>query len=191
MRLSGWVALVAGLTLAACEEKNVCEGVTCEHGACVVRSGAAECLCDFGFELRGGRCVSSDPCASNPCAALSSSLCVVDAGAAQCVCPPSRIQVAGSCVVPSVCLPNPCTGANQTKCLDANGAARCLCDDGFVPGANGCSATPRWDCAVEHAGDPAEPDECPARASTLVNEAQRSLSPAGDTDWFRVAVTPG
>jgi hypothetical protein len=47
---------------------DVCLGVACTNGRCVVDRGAAACLCDDGFAPDGLACVAHvvDPCLRTP-----------------------------------------------------------------------------------------------------------------------------
>lgn len=174
-----------------------CAGVACGEGRCVVVDGEPACWCNAGFEASGLSCQPAPPsdlCASNPCASLSHSLCLVSGGSVRCACPETRVEVGGSCVLRTPCVPNPCTTARRTTCEVVGGVASCRCDPGYAPEGSGCSATPLWRCSDQHVdGDIAEPDECPPLAKTLSLDAPvtRSLSPAGDHDWFRLGVTAG
>lgn len=178
------VVLVLSSSCGPTSPVDPCAEVTCDGGRCVVLEGRAECWPTGPADL----------CASNPCASLTNSLCLVSAGTVRCECPDTRVEVGGSCVLRTPCTPNPCTHAHRTTCELVGGAASCRCDPGYAPEGDGCSAAPLWTCAQQHAdGDAAEPDECPTLAKQLVVEtpASRTLSPAGDHDWFRLAVTPG
>lgn len=187
MRLSGWVGLFL-VVLVGCGTKppDVCEGIECPNGHCE----AAACICDVGFELVDGACVSV--CTAERCLGLPFSRCVVSEGAARCVCPSTHVELEGSCRLRGACTPNPCEAPGQTICDSSGGEARCLCDDDFIAADGGCVRAPDWNCGVVHDGDPAESDECPARAKVLplATDADRTLSPAGDEDWFRLPVTP-
>lgn len=196
-------AVCAAVVLTGCggnNETDVCAGVACGAGHCVVDQGAAACLCDADFQAQGLFCVPRvvDPCAANPCVGLSRSLCVADAGVASCECPQGRIEIDGVCVIRTACTPNPCTvSERKTVCEVSGTTARCLCEPGYAPMGDGCATTPTWDCAAQHSGpdeDTAEPSECPPLAWQLVvgtPSEDFSVRPAGDQDWFALPTLPG
>lgn len=179
-------AIAFALCFIACVPKpapDVCEGVDCGEGRCAVLDGAPTCV---NVDV-------VDRCASKPCEGLTNSLCITDGAQTRCECPASRIEIAGACVLRTPCLPNPCTNANQTTCDDSTGVALCQCDGDTVFDGTRCVRPLHWDCSRVHAGDSAEPDECPRLAFNLARDVtvNRTLSPAGDHDWFRINVTPG
>ncbi|MEW5740766.1 MAG: hypothetical protein AB1938_17695 [Myxococcota bacterium] len=201
-RLMGtlWAAaMVAGCGGKTVEPNDVCLGVMCGPGRCVVDQGVAACLCEDAFRPEGLSCVPRviDPCASNPCAGLSRSVCVADDAGAHCECPPERIEVDGVCVIRTPCTPNPCTLTERRTCEVVGNAPRCVCEPGHAPVGEGCAATPTWDCAAKHTGpdeDSAEPNECPPQAWQLVAGTPGevySVRPAGDHDWFSLPTVPG
>ncbi|MGV3621752.1 MAG: hypothetical protein ACO1OB_13085 [Archangium sp.] len=193
--------MLAVVVLAACAPKPepfspVCDDFDCGLGRCVVVNETAACICDDGAAMNDGRCTpvdTLDRCASKPCEGLPNSVCLTENGATRCVCPATRIEIAGECVVRTACTPNPCTAPNQTTCDATSGTAVCLCDADTVPTGSGCGPFPWGDCSAVHAGDRAEPDECPRLAFELQRDeyVDRSLSPDADQDWFRLKVTPG
>lgn len=192
----GAVAVLA-LSCDSTTGADLCADVRCGEGRCVVVDSLPACWCHVGFQASGLVCEPSPPvdlCASRPCAGLTNALCLVSDGAVRCECAESRIELGGACVLRTPCTPNPCTSLNRTTCEVVGSAANCLCDPGYAPTGAGCSAAPVWDCDQQHGeGDAAEPDECPPLASPLAPgvSAARTLSPAGDHDWFRLSVTPG
>lgn len=94
----------------------------------------------------------------------------------------------------NVCDPNPCTELRKNLCVVENGNARCLCNAGFVSRPNGsCEELSTSNCP-EHGGDADEPDDCQAKARALTttgNGRARSISPAGDYDYFRFDAVQG
>jgi hypothetical protein len=197
LRHGVWVVVV-GLSLLGCVEpkRDPCAAVDCGAGRCGLVAGAPACLCDVGFFADGLTCAAippSDLCASNPCANLTNSLCEQSNGSVRCVCAATRVEVNGACVPRTACLPNPCQHLHRTTCEDVGGVAACRCDRGYAPEGDGCSATPVWDCAAQHASGDFEPDECPmqARALVIATDESRTLMPEGDHDWFSLEVTPG
>jgi hypothetical protein len=111
-------------------------------------------------------------------AALVTSGCVVDAG-----------DDGGA-----VCTASTCREPHRTQCVVEGGEARCLCDTGYVARPSGaCEPVSAANCA-EHFGDAAEPDDCQARARTLVADGRpnpRSIDPIGDLDFFRFEARAG
>lgn len=108
---------------------------------------------------------------------LATSGCVVDAGGDGPVCTPST-----------------CREPNRTQCVVEADETRCLCDAGYVARPSGaCERVSEANCA-EHPGDAAEPDDCQARARTLVPDGRanaRSIDPIGDLDFFRFDARAG
>lgn len=105
---------------------------------------------------------------------------------------------AAGCVVeddePAVCGPSTCREPNRTQCVIEGGEPRCLCDPGFVSRPSGvCEPVSAANCA-EHPGDAAEPDDCQARARTLVADGRpnlRGVDVIGDLDFFRFDARAG
>src|SRR5262249_22948674 len=78
---------------------------------------------------------------------------------------------------------------NRNQCVAENGAARCLCNPGFVARPSGaCEQITASNCP-EHAGDPAEPDDCMSRAKAIATTEQprsQSIDPIGDYDFLKL-----
>lgn len=94
----------------------------------------------------------------------------------------------------NVCEPNPCTELRKNLCVEEDGNARCLCNAGYVTRPNGTCEELSLNNCPEHAGDAQEPDDCQAKSRALATtgEAQaRSISPAGDYDFFRFDAVEG
>lgn len=92
------------------------------------------------------------------------------------------------------CTASTCTEPHRTQCVMEGGEPRCLCDNGYVARPSGaCELVTEANCA-EHTGDTAEPDDCQARARTLVPDGHanaRSIGPIGDLDFFRFDARAG
>lgn len=130
---------------------------------------------------------------SHPCAGVvcGPGICGTLDGAAVCLCD-SGFQAEGlTCVDP--CASNPCAGWGRgARCVVIDGQRQCQCGPGSSASGGGCELIPV--CAAQHSeGDAAEPDECAALALTISPgvPAPRTLSPRGDSDWFRIAVQTG
>ncbi len=94
----------------------------------------------------------------------------------------------------AVCTPSTCREPNRTQCVVEGDETRCLCDVGYVSRPSGvCEPVSAANCA-EHLGDASEPDDCQARARTLVADGRpnpRSIDPIGDLDFFRFEARAG
>ncbi len=188
-----WLVGLVVVWVSGCKVDDPCAAVECGAGRCVLDRGVAACLCEPQHRADGLRCVAIDPCEGLSCEGLPGSRCVEHSGLPTCACPADKIAHEGVCAPRDACLPNPCQQPRRTTCVVVEGAATCVCDPGFAPDGQGCAALPVWTCSAPHDGDAAEPDECPPSAPLLAEQqvVERTLSPAGDHDWFRVNPTPG
>jgi glycosidase len=103
-RLTCLVPVLLGATLAAgCSDSSPTQPCALDcgaRGACVVRQGHEECLCEVGYS--GAAC--------GDCAA--------------------GYVLAGEACAPDPCQPNPCREPHKGVCVAAGGEAACGCDEG-------------------------------------------------------------
>ena len=159
----------------------------------------AICSCDPGFIDNGsGACVSSNPCAPNPCTAPGKGVCTAQGMTAVCSCNVgTQDDGTGTCRSTTPCTPNPCTATNQTVCTANGFGFTCGCDVGTVQVGSRCVLS---GCAAQHStGDALEPNECASQAATLplaaaglaLNLSAVTIAPtSGDVDFYAIPGAP-
>lgn len=118
------LALFLALSTAAQAQVDPCEGVECNHGACVSTEGEAQCECEEGYT--GTFCdVDIDECESNPCL---NGLCMDQVNAYSCSCLPGWTGT--NCEIDiDECLSEPCVNGD---CTDQVNGYSCSCYPGWT-----------------------------------------------------------
>ena len=119
------IALVTS-AFAACdrpEDLDPCEILDCgDHGHCAISDGVPECVCEGGYVLEGGSCVSSSDGDAD-----------ADAdGDADGDCEPGYSSEGGECVDIDECAQGAADCDENASCENLPGGFECLCDDGFT-----------------------------------------------------------